>query len=168
MSRSTPIIRASLGVFYTKPTLTIWASIPCSNYLGGIKDETGKQSRKTSHEEGKRTCTSPVAEEAVGVRVPKNSESVPIRDVQRRHLYWVHIRQGRVTLMTQCIFCGDFLAPHREEYKTCMPCQTEDEKVNGIKPKFGLVPMHKGHYFPVFNFNKEDLIGINNKGGIVK
>ena len=83
MSQSTPIIRASLGVFYTKPTLTIWASIPCSNYLGGIKDETGKQSRKTSHEEGKRTCTSPVAEEAVGVCVQKNSESVPIRDVQR-------------------------------------------------------------------------------------
>ena len=54
------------------------------------------------------------------------------------------------------------------EYHTCVPCQTEDEKRNGIKVSFGVVPMHKGHYFPVFDFNKEDLKGINNKGGLVK
>ena len=72
------------------------------------------------------------------------------------------------TMNTQCTFCGEYLQPHRLEYGTCVPCQTEDEKKNGIKPKFGVVPMHKGHYFPVFDFNKDDLIGINNKGGIVK
>lgn len=70
--------------------------------------------------------------------------------------------------MSQCLFCGCFLPPHREQYKTCVPCQTEDEERNGIKVSFGVVPMHKGHYFPVFDFNKEDLKGINNKGGIVK
>jgi hypothetical protein len=54
------------------------------------------------------------------------------------------------------------------EYGKCMPCATEEERRVGIKPKFGVVPMHKGHYFPIFDFNKEDLIGINNKGGLVK
>ena len=71
-------------------------------------------------------------------------------------------------MKTQCSMCGAFLAPHRIEYEKCMPCATEDEKRNGIKPKFGVVPMHKGHYFPIFEFNREDLIGINNKGGLVK
>jgi hypothetical protein len=70
--------------------------------------------------------------------------------------------------MSQCIYCGAFLAPHRIEYKKCIECATEEEQRVGIKPKFGLVPMHKGHYFPVFDFNKEDLVGINNKGGLVK
>jgi hypothetical protein len=70
--------------------------------------------------------------------------------------------------MSQCNFCGSYLAPHRVEYKTCVPCQSEDEKRNGIKVSFGVVPMHKGHYFPVFERNKEDLKGINNKGGLVK
>lgn len=70
--------------------------------------------------------------------------------------------------MTQCIFCGEYLAAHRVEYKSCVPCQTEEERKTGIKPKFGVVPMHKGHYFPVFYRNLEDLKGINNKGGIVK
>ena len=69
---------------------------------------------------------------------------------------------------TQCTFCGEYLQPHRLEYGTCVPCQTEDEKRNGIKPKFGVVPMHKGHHFPVFNWDLEILKGINNKGGIVK
>lgn len=68
----------------------------------------------------------------------------------------------------QCTFCGCFLQPHRMEYGSCVPCQTEDERRNGIKVQFGVVPMHKGHYFPVFERNKEDLKGINNKGGIVK
>jgi len=68
----------------------------------------------------------------------------------------------------QCEYCGEHLAPHRMEYGKCMPCATEEERRVGIKPKFGVVPMHKGHYFPVFDFNKEDLIGINNKGGLVK
>jgi hypothetical protein len=70
--------------------------------------------------------------------------------------------------MTQCIYCGTFLAPHREQYKTCVPCKTEEEARTGIKVPFAIVPMHKGHYFPVFDFNREDLKGINNKGGIVK
>jgi hypothetical protein len=71
-------------------------------------------------------------------------------------------------MKTNCDFCGEYLAPHRTEYGTCVPCQTQDEKRNGVKLAFGVVPMHKGHYFPVFEFNKEDLIGINNKGGLVK
>ena len=68
--------------------------------------------------------------------------------------------------MTQCIYCGGYLAPHRLEYKTCVPCQTEDEKRNGIKSNFTIVPMHKSNYVPIFN--PADLLGINNKGGLVK
>lgn len=47
-------------------------------------------------------------------------------------------------------------------YFTCLSCgEVAARSVNHT-----IVPMHKGHYFPVFD--RKDLIGINNKGGIVR
>jgi DNA-directed RNA polymerase subunit RPC12/RpoP len=73
--------------------------------------------------------------------------------------------------MINCSRCGEEVNPLRAAWleeqdkpTTCMPCGEKDARM----VKFGVVPMHKGHYFPIFDFNKEDLIGINNKGGLVK
>jgi hypothetical protein len=63
-----------------------------------------------------------------------------------------------------CYHCGDDVNPKRWQlgYKACMPCGEESSR----KVTRTIVPMHKGHYFPVFNL--QDLKGINNKGGLVR
>jgi len=63
-----------------------------------------------------------------------------------------------------CRTCSDTVDPRRWALglKYCMPCGDEVAK----QRKFTVVPMHKSNY--VACFNREDLIGINNKGGLVK
>lgn len=71
--------------------------------------------------------------------------------------------------MSICSECGESVDPRRAAWLTeedkpmrCMRCG----EVAARLVQFTVVPMHKGHYFPAFN--REDLVGINNKGGLVK
>jgi len=64
----------------------------------------------------------------------------------------------------RCHKCDDKVAKKRWDlgYRLCLDCG--DEVASRVVRC--VVPMHKGHYFPVFD--KADLVGINNKGGVVK
>jgi len=66
--------------------------------------------------------------------------------------------------MGQCTFCGDFLSEGRWSlgYRTCLMCGEEQAR----QEQHTIVPLHKSNYIPVFN--RQDLEGINNKGGLVK
>ena len=63
-----------------------------------------------------------------------------------------------------CIHCAHEVNPRRWAlgYHTCLPCGDKTAR----QFKHTIVPMHKSNYIPVFN--RQDLIGINSKGGIVK
>lgn len=65
---------------------------------------------------------------------------------------------------TRCDQCGAHLNPVRYDlgYTTCMPC---GERV-ARKRRHTIVPMHKSNYIVVTN--REDLKGINNKGGFYR
>ena len=60
--------------------------------------------------------------------------------------------------------CGGEIHPKRFAlgYRVCLACGEEQAK----KRRFTVVPMHKSNY--VAMFNKDDLKGINNKGGLIK
>ncbi len=71
--------------------------------------------------------------------------------------------------MSNCSCCGETVDSRRaalfikdDKPVLCLTCGEEQAR----RVHFTIVPMHKGHYFPAFN--REDLKGINNKGGIVK
>ena len=66
--------------------------------------------------------------------------------------------------MSQCNYCGEYLTKARWElgYRTCLECGEQQAQ----QARHTIVPMHKSNYMPVFN--RADLLGINNKGGIVK
>lgn len=62
----------------------------------------------------------------------------------------------------KCVLCGESdVHPKRLAlgYDTCLSCG----EVEARNRKFTVVPMHKSNYIVVSN--KEDLKGINNKGG---
>jgi len=64
--------------------------------------------------------------------------------------------------MTKCVLCGenDVLQGRVSlGYDTCLSCG----EVEARNRKFTVVPMHKSNYIVVSN--REDLKGINNKGG---
>lgn len=63
--------------------------------------------------------------------------------------------------MKYCI-CGDPIIPKRAKlgYTTCLPCGEKQAK----SVKHTVAPMHKSNYM-LFT-NREDLKGINNKGGL--
>lgn len=65
---------------------------------------------------------------------------------------------------TQCIFCGEYLSAGRWQlgYRTCLMCGEEQAR----QERYTIVPLHKSNYIPVFD--RADLKGINNKGGLVK
>lgn len=65
--------------------------------------------------------------------------------------------------MIDCI-CGERFSEARFAlgYRVCLPCGEAQAK----KRKFTVVPMHKSNYIALFNRN--DLQGINNKGGLIK
>jgi len=64
----------------------------------------------------------------------------------------------------QCKLCGTTYDLGRFDigFRFCLPCG--DEIAHSIKRT--VVPMHKSNL--VMITNREDLIGINNKGGLVK
>lgn len=63
-----------------------------------------------------------------------------------------------------CFMCGETYAYERFKLgiKLCLDCGEQVAK----QRKFTVVPMHKSNYVCVTNMS--DLIGINNKGGLVK
>jgi hypothetical protein len=65
-----------------------------------------------------------------------------------------------------CKICGDGIFPPERFTKlgiaVCLNCGDEIAH----ERKFTVVPMHKSNY--VACFNRDDLKGINNKGGLIK
>lgn len=63
--------------------------------------------------------------------------------------------------MFYCVHCSDDVMPQRWQlgYHTCLPCGDKQAREH----KHTIVPMHKSNYIPVFN--RQDLVGINSKGG---
>ena len=63
-----------------------------------------------------------------------------------------------------CVVCSSPVNRHRYEigYTTCKPCG----EASARQRKHTIVPMHKSNYVPITN--REDLMGINNKGGLVR
>ena len=65
-----------------------------------------------------------------------------------------------------CIVCGDEVDARRVAlgYKVCLFCGEELARVERLS--WCVAPMHKSNYMLITR--KEDLEGLNNKGGIVK
>ena len=63
-----------------------------------------------------------------------------------------------------CINCGDDINPQRFAlgYRTCLLCGEEQAQ----QRRFTVAPMHKGNYMLITD--RKDLVGLNNKGGLVK
>lgn len=63
-----------------------------------------------------------------------------------------------------CLKCGEEVADARASlgYDTCLPCG----EVYARKRRHCIVPMHKSNYVVITN--RDDLLGINNKGGLIK
>jgi hypothetical protein len=64
-----------------------------------------------------------------------------------------------------CIYCyAEFVEDERVVlgYLSCMPCGEAQAK----KRKHTVVPLHKSNY--IVPANREELRGINNKGGLVR
>lgn len=69
-----------------------------------------------------------------------------------------------MTTHSFCPLCGSPVASQRVSlgYRTCLPCgETQARKV-----RHTVAPLHKSNY--VLITNREDLVGLNNKGGLVK
>ena len=67
------------------------------------------------------------------------------------------------TFTPQCKLCGDVFSEERFRlgYAICMPCGDEIAK----RVVRTVAPMHKSNY--VLITDKTDLVGLNNKGGLV-
>lgn len=63
-----------------------------------------------------------------------------------------------------CVACGDTFAPARRNagYHLCLPCGEHQAR----KVRHTVAPLHKSNYILVSD--KADLIGLNNKGGLVR
>jgi len=65
-----------------------------------------------------------------------------------------------------CCWCGDDVAPRRWGlgFRSCMACG----ELQAVKERAAwcIAPLHKSNYILVTN--KDDLVGLNNKGGLVK
>ena len=68
------------------------------------------------------------------------------------------------TFNPQCKLCGDVYDSKRFRlgYAFCMSCG--DEVANKVVRT--IAPMHKSNYMLITN--RDDLVGLNNKGGLVK
>jgi RNA polymerase-binding transcription factor DksA len=68
------------------------------------------------------------------------------------------------TYTPRCMQCGEHypLARMKLGYAFCLDCGDEIAK----ERKFTVVPMHKSNYVCITD--RTDLLGINNKGGLVK
>lgn len=65
-----------------------------------------------------------------------------------------------------CRVCGDDVDERRSllGYKTCLICG--EEQAREERMGWCIAPMHKSNYTLITN--RADLIGLNNKGGLVK
>lgn len=63
-----------------------------------------------------------------------------------------------------CKVCGDSISDGRYAlgYRVCLPCGDDIAK----QVKHTVAPMHKSNYMLITN--RQDLAGLNNKGGLVK
>ena len=65
-----------------------------------------------------------------------------------------------------CCWCGDDVAPRRWEigFRSCMACG----ELQAVKERASwcIAPMHKSNY--ILLTDRNDLKGINNKGGLVR
>ena len=70
------------------------------------------------------------------------------------------------TYMPQCKLCGDVYDSKRLRlgYAVCLPCGEDIAKEANSRRT--VAPMHKSNY--VLITNRADLVGLNNKGGLVK
>lgn len=68
------------------------------------------------------------------------------------------------TMKPVCVSCGDTFSRARKSigYKLCMPCGDGQAK----QRQHTIAPMHKSNY--VLITNREDLKGLNNKGGMYR
>ena len=66
----------------------------------------------------------------------------------------------------QCRLCGEDIEPKRYAlgYRVCLWCGEDEAKAE--RASWCIAPMHKGNYMLITD--KDDLVGLNNKGGIVK
>jgi len=66
--------------------------------------------------------------------------------------------------MQPCLGCGIGVTKKRKAkgYKLCLPCGD----IIAHERRFTIVPMHKSNLVVITN--RDDLIGINNKGGLVR
>jgi predicted RNA-binding Zn-ribbon protein involved in translation (DUF1610 family) len=65
-----------------------------------------------------------------------------------------------------CTWCGDDVAESRWALGryTCLPCGEEVARVE--RASWCIAPMHKSNYMLITN--RDDLKGLNNKGGLVR
>lgn len=65
-----------------------------------------------------------------------------------------------------CCWCGDDVHPKRWAlgYRTCLTCG--EQQAAKDRALWTIAPMHKSNY--VLVTQREDLSGLNNKGGLVK
>lgn len=65
-----------------------------------------------------------------------------------------------------CKSCGDIFSIRRARagYKLCLECGEEQARQD--RKSWCVAPMHKSNYMLLTN--REDLAGLNNKGGLVK
>ena len=70
------------------------------------------------------------------------------------------------TFIPQCKLCGDTYNAERLAigYAVCLDCG--DEIADEVNKRRTVAPMHKSNYMLITN--RDDLIGLNNKGGLVK
>lgn len=70
------------------------------------------------------------------------------------------------TIKPLCLRCGKAFSPKRHAIgkKTCLPCG--DKVAAEERSSWCVAPMHKSNY--VLMTSREDLQGINNKGGLVR
>lgn len=90
------------------------------------------------------------------VRIVSNINSLSVKQKEGR--------QVSVEYKNLCVKCGDHVlqARWRLGYIHCLRCGEEIAKQH----KHTIAPMHKSNYVVITN--RQDLQGLNNKGGIVK
>jgi hypothetical protein len=68
--------------------------------------------------------------------------------------------------MRMCSHCGEPVNPKRAAlgYRTCLPCGELDARAQ--RAGWCIAPLHKSNYMLITN--RQDLAGLNNKGGLVK
>lgn len=73
-------------------------------------------------------------------------------------------RQVSIEYKNLCVKCGDHVldARYKLGYTTCLKCGEVDAR----KTKHTIAPMHKSNYVVITN--RQDLQGLNNKGGNVR